>query len=120
MPDYEINEGYVEAGRRRADSPLDAPRSLDVGEPVESVAQAAGGNADRAPHEASRHRALLRRRHGDAATRRAIDGAPTQVGAAGLPVWMASASAEHARTCAPAVCGPRATAAATATATSDL
>ncbi|HEY2535468.1 MAG TPA: hypothetical protein VGI24_00600 [Solirubrobacteraceae bacterium] len=36
MPDYEINEGYVEAGRRRADSPLES-RSLEVGEPVEPV-----------------------------------------------------------------------------------
>jgi hypothetical protein len=29
MPDFEVNEGYVEAGRRRADSPLSGLRSDD-------------------------------------------------------------------------------------------
>jgi hypothetical protein len=27
MPDFEVNEGYIEAGRRRADSPRPAPRA---------------------------------------------------------------------------------------------
>ena len=29
MPDFEVNEGYVEAGRRRADSPLPGPGNDD-------------------------------------------------------------------------------------------
>ncbi len=30
MPDFEVNEGYVEAGRRRADSPLPGLRNDDL------------------------------------------------------------------------------------------
>ena len=66
MPDFEVNEGYVEAGRRRADSPLPDPRAdertsadgrvgqdgrgAEAGRALEAGAEAqAGGDLRRMP-----------------------------------------------------------------------
>jgi hypothetical protein len=48
MPDFEVNEGYVEAGRRRADSPLSS-RGGDDRMPVDGYGNGTGDDAGAAP-----------------------------------------------------------------------
>ncbi len=90
MPDFEVNEGYVEAGRRRGDSPLPGPRAdervaadghsaaLDGHDATPDRAPAEGGDGARTGGDLRRpeERPIVRRTRHPAAGHLSADDAP--------------------------------------------